>query len=58
MTEYEFRHMIGDLVNFLTYVGEPVKLERYSLGVMVILFLLVLLVLTYLMKKEYWKDLK
>ena len=40
----------------MTYMGEPVKLERQALGIKVLLFLLVLLVITYLLKKEYWKD--
>lgn len=57
MNEHQFDHMVGDLVNFLTYVGEPVKLIRYRLGLMVIGFLLVLLVLSYLMKKAFWEDL-
>ncbi len=45
-----------DLTNFLVYLGEPAKLERYKIGVFVILFLLVFLVFAYLLKKEYWKD--
>ena len=45
-----------DLVNFLAYMGEPVKLERQQLGIKVVLFLLVFFVIAYLLKKEYWKD--
>ena len=45
-----------DLVNFLAYTGEPVKLERQRLGVWVLLFLAVFFVIAYLLKKEYWKD--
>ena len=45
-----------DLVNYLEYTGEPAKLVRYSLGVKVILFLIILLIPAYLMKKEFWKD--
>lgn len=45
-----------DLTNFLVYLGEPVKLERYRIGVYVLLFLLVFFVFAYLLKKEYWKD--
>lgn len=47
-----------DLANFLEYVGEPAKLKRLDLGWKVMLFLLVLIVLTYLLKKEYWRDVK
>lgn len=51
-----FSKDMRDLVNYLTYMGEPAKLERYSLGVKVILFLLVLTFLTRSLYKEYWKD--
>jgi ubiquinol-cytochrome c reductase cytochrome c1 subunit len=52
----EFDRAMRDLVNFMTYMGEPVKLDRESLGIKVLLFLALLLVITYLLKKEYWKD--
>ena len=57
-TEAGFDQDVRDITNFLDYVGEPAKLIRTSLGVWVLLFLGVLLVLTYLLKKEYWKDVK
>jgi ubiquinol-cytochrome c reductase cytochrome c1 subunit len=52
----EFDQDMRDLTNFLVYLGEPAKLERRSLGIYVILFLIVLAVLTYRLKKAYWKD--
>jgi len=57
-SEAEFNQNVRDITNFLDYVGEPAKLIRTSLGIWVLLFLGVLLVLTYLLKKEYWKDVK
>ncbi len=54
----EFDKDIRDITNFLDYVSEPIKLQRVNMGLKVILFLLVLLVLSYLLKKEYWKDVK
>jgi len=57
-SEAEFDQDVRDITNFLDYVGEPAKLIRTSLGVWVLLFLGVLFVLTYLLKKEYWKDVK
>jgi len=57
-SELEFNQDVRDITNFLDYVGEPAKLIRTSLGVWVLLFLSVLLVLTVLLKKEYWKDVK
>ncbi len=56
LTEREFDVFVNDLVNFLVYVGEPVQLERERLGKYVIIFLLMFLVIAYLLKKEYWKD--
>ena len=56
--EAEFDQDVRDITNFLDYVGEPAKLIRTSLGVWVLLFLGVLFVLTCLLKKEYWKDVK
>jgi ubiquinol-cytochrome c reductase cytochrome c1 subunit len=52
----EFDRAVRDLVNFMAYMAEPAKHERQQLGVKVILFLLVFLVLAYLLKKEFWKD--
>jgi ubiquinol-cytochrome c reductase cytochrome c1 subunit len=52
----EYDAMVRDLTNFLTYAGEPMKLERQHLGVYVLIFLAVLFVLAYALKKEYWKD--
>lgn len=52
----EYDHAIRDLVNFLEYSAEPVKLEREALGVRILLFLVVFFLLAYLLKKEYWKD--
>ena len=56
LTPKEYDRAVRDLVNFLDYMGEPAKYERQHLGVKVIMFLLVLLVLAILMKKEFWKD--
>jgi len=52
----EFRIAVRDLVNFLAYVGEPIKLERQRIGYWVIGFLLIFWFVAYLLKKEYWKD--
>lgn len=56
MSPTEYDQAIRDLVNFLAYSGEPMKLERESLGVKVLLFLLVFIGFAYFLKKEYWKD--
>ena len=53
-----YDEFVRDTVNFLDYMGEPVKAKRERLGVWVILFLLVFFGLSYLLKQEYWKDVK
>lgn len=52
----EYDGVARDLSAFLAYVAEPMKLERQRIGVYVMLFLVVLFVFAYLLKKEYWKD--
>ena len=56
LSEAEYDRAILDISAFLTYVGEPARLQRESLGVWVILFLSFFTLLAYLLKKEYWKD--
>ena len=56
ISEQEFDTTINDLVNFLVYVGEPVKIERERIGKYVLFYLLIFLAVSYLLKKEYWKD--
>jgi cytochrome c1 len=52
----EFDAAIYDLTNFLYYVSEPARLERQRTGVFVLLFLIILGSFTYLLNREYWKD--
>jgi ubiquinol-cytochrome c reductase cytochrome c1 subunit len=56
MTPQEYNAAMADLTNFMVYMGEPAKLERYRIGVYVLVFLAIFGVLAYLLKKEYWKD--
>lgn len=56
MSRREFDEMVTELVNFLVYVGEPVQLERQSMGKYVLFYLFLFGVISYLLKKEYWKD--
>jgi ubiquinol-cytochrome c reductase cytochrome c1 subunit len=56
VSDKEFDDVARDLAAFLTYMGEPMQLERQALGVWVLLFLVVFTILAYLLKKEYWRD--
>lgn len=54
----KFNQNVRDLTNFLDYVSEPAKIIRTAIGYKVLAFLFILLILSYLLKKEYWKDVK
>lgn len=57
-TPQEFDQFVRDTVNFLDYIGEPMQLERRSIGLRVLAFLLVFFLFAYFLNKEYWKDVK
>ena len=58
LNQKEYDAVITDLTNFITYMSEPDQLKRKRMGFYVIGFLLLLLVLTINLKKEFWKDVK
>ena len=55
-TPEEYQNTVHDLVNFLVYLSEPAKFKRQKVGIWVIIYLLSFLVIAYMLKKEYWKD--
>jgi ubiquinol-cytochrome c reductase cytochrome c1 subunit len=56
MSPAEFDKSVSDLVGFMVWMGEPQQEYRQTLGIFVLLFLAVLFVVAYALKKEYWKD--
>jgi ubiquinol-cytochrome c reductase cytochrome c1 subunit len=56
LTPLEYDRLVADLVNYMTYMAEPARLERTQIGIYVLLLLGVLFVFAYLLKQEYWKD--
>jgi ubiquinol-cytochrome c reductase cytochrome c1 subunit len=56
LTPVEYRALVADLVNYLEFMGEPVKNQRIKLGLVVLIFLGVLFIFAFWLKKEYWKD--
>ena len=54
--EEKFKVAMGDLTNYMAYIADPAKAEREALGAKVIIFLFILLIPAYLLKREYWKD--
>jgi ubiquinol-cytochrome c reductase cytochrome c1 subunit len=58
MTPEQYDEFVRDIVNFLQYTGDPAQLERQGLGIWVVLFLLMFTGIAWLLKKEYWKDVR
>jgi ubiquinol-cytochrome c reductase cytochrome c1 subunit len=58
MSAEEYDQFVRDLVNFLDWAGTPEQLQRQRLGIWVILFLIIFLIFSYLLKVEIWKDVK
>jgi ubiquinol-cytochrome c reductase cytochrome c1 subunit len=56
LSKAEYDAYVADLVNYLVYLGEPAATKRTQLGAIVMLFLFLMLGLTYALKKEYWRD--
>jgi len=52
----EYKKFVGDLTNFLVYAAEPGREHRKAVGWNALIFLSIFLVLAYMLKKEYWKD--
>ena len=52
----EFDKLIYDLTNFLTYVGDPDKVERERIGWYVVFFFIIFTTLASLLYREYQKD--
>jgi ubiquinol-cytochrome c reductase cytochrome c1 subunit len=54
--QQEFDDQMGDLVAFMSWMGEPVQLERKRLGVIVLIFLAVFTIFAWRLNKAYWKS--
>jgi ubiquinol-cytochrome c reductase cytochrome c1 subunit len=56
LTPEQFDGFVRDTVNFLDYAGDQTQVQRRSIGIWVVLFLMVFTLLAWFLKKEYWKD--
>jgi ubiquinol-cytochrome c reductase cytochrome c1 subunit len=52
----DYDKLSADLVNYLVFMSEPARETRIRIGYAVLIFLGVLFVPVYLLKREYWKD--
>ncbi len=58
LTPVAYDSVARDLVNFLVYIGEPAASERRAVGIVALFVLGLLFILAYLLKLEFWKDVK
>ncbi len=58
MKPVEYDRYVADLVNYLAYMGEPSQTSRRHGGILVMFFLTGFFLLTLMLKKEYWKDVR
>lgn len=56
LTPAQYDMLVADLVNYLVYMADPAKTFRIQLGIYVLFFLAIAFVATYMLKKEFWKD--
>jgi ubiquinol-cytochrome c reductase cytochrome c1 subunit len=54
----EYDAEMADLVGFMEWMAEPVKAKRQQIGVWVLLFLGLLVLLTWRLNASYWKEVK
>jgi len=54
----DFDNFVRDTTNFLAYIAEPIRSDRRKLGVWVLMFLTFFLILSRMLKKQIWKDVK
>jgi ubiquinol-cytochrome c reductase cytochrome c1 subunit len=58
LSPHEYDKLTADLVNYLVFMSEPARETRIRIGYAVLIFLGVLFIPVYLLKKEYWKDVR
>lgn len=57
MSTEEFDAAMLDLTNFLAYMTDPLKIERETIGTYTLLYLIIFTMLSYLLYREFKKDL-
>ena len=58
MTPQQYDQAVGDLVNYLQWMGQPAQNTRVRVGVWVLLFLLGFTVIAWRLNAAFWKDVK
>lgn len=58
LNQVEYDQAIADLTNYLVYMADPVREDRFKLGVIVLLFFGVFTIFAWRLNAAYWKDIK
>jgi ubiquinol-cytochrome c reductase cytochrome c1 subunit len=58
LTPGQYDQAVGDLVNYLQWMGEPAQNTRVNLGIWVLAFLAVLTFFAWRLNAVFWKDVK
>jgi len=58
LTPLQYDQAVGDLVNFLQWMGEPTQNTRVRIGVWVLIFLLGFTLIAWRLNAAFWKDIK
>lgn len=58
MSAVQYDQAVGDLVNYLQWMGEPAQNSRIRIGVGVLLFLAVFIFIAWRLNAAFWKDVK
>lgn len=58
MTPEQFDANVKDIVSFLAYASEPYYMQQHRIGRWVLVFLAFMFVLAWLLKRDYWQELK
>ena len=58
LDEEAYDEFVRDTVNFLVYIAEPIRSERRTLGVWVLMYLIFFWIIAVMLKKQIWKDVK
>jgi len=56
LSQPQYDETVRDLVNFLVWMSEPNQVFRKQVGIVVMFFCLILVLLTWFLYKEFWKD--
>ena len=58
MNQVQYDQAMADLTSFLVFMAEPVRADRFKLGVIVLLFFGVFTIFAWRLNAVYWKDIK